>query len=214
MSKEVQINVDGSMAGSVRFEENPPALAVRRVAGNFSLHIPATVALRLAHVTDPQPLLSALWGTLYARVSPGAFVEIGRWTDDQWYQGGVPEHTSQANFTWRGTIADLAYYEGIRDGQAANLSIEIHGQFCYLLSSVNSQYQVRTEPRPVFGQVEITYSADLWVKMLRSLQVAENVLVEIPLPTSPLEPWDQVWKALVDARNAFEQGGTSGWKDV
>ncbi len=44
------------------------------------------------------------------------------------------------------------------------------------------------------------------------LGTAENVLVEIPLPGSPSLDWDEVWKALIDARNAFEQGGSTGWK--
>lgn len=48
--------------------------------------------------------------------------------------------------------------------------------------------------------------------MLRKLGVAENVLLEIPLPTSPPAPWDEVWNALTEARDTFEHGGSTGWK--
>jgi hypothetical protein len=48
--------------------------------------------------------------------------------------------------------------------------------------------------------------------MLRKLGIAENVLVEVPLPGSPSPNWAGVWRGLIDARNAFEQGGSTGWK--
>lgn len=48
--------------------------------------------------------------------------------------------------------------------------------------------------------------------MLRKLGIAENVLFEIPLPRSPLGSWDEVWRALVEARDTFEHGGSTGWK--
>jgi hypothetical protein len=48
--------------------------------------------------------------------------------------------------------------------------------------------------------------------MLQRLGVAENVLVEIPLPGNPTGDWDPVWRALIDSRNYFEQGGETGWK--
>jgi hypothetical protein len=47
---------------------------------------------------------------------------------------------------------------------------------------------------------------------VRKLGLSENVLVEVPLPTSPSESWSGAWSALVNARNAFEQGGNSGWQ--
>jgi hypothetical protein len=62
------------------------------------------------------------------------------------------------------------------------------------------------------GYIEVSYPREVWIKMIRNLGVAENVLIEIPLPLSPKGQWDPVWKALVDARNAFEQGGSTGWK--
>jgi hypothetical protein len=47
--------------------------------------------------------------------------------------------------------------------------------------------------------------------MLQSVGAAENVLVEIPLPGKPSPEWDGVWSALI-AKNAIEQGGSTGWK--
>jgi hypothetical protein len=74
---------------------------------------------------------------------------------------------------------------------------------------------LRTVPerfRPNAGNITVTYPKEVWVMMLRVLGVAENVLVEVPLPGSPSPDWDGVWKGLIDARSAFEQGGSTGWK--
>lgn len=48
--------------------------------------------------------------------------------------------------------------------------------------------------------------------MLRKLGIRENVLVEVPLLGSPSPDWDEVWQGLIDARTAFEHGGSTGWK--
>lgn len=72
-----------------------------------------------------------------------------------------------------------------------------------------------TEPQRLYsrtGYIQVTYPRELWVDMLRRLGVAENVLVEVPLPPVPSDPWNGVWQALIDARNAFEQGGSTGWQ--
>jgi hypothetical protein len=79
---------------------------------------------------------------------------------------------------WSGSLAQLAVYEKIRDGR-----------------------------QPKF---EIRFVGDRRKRGWRCCESwgIENVLVDIPLPQSPLAPWDEVWSNLVAARNHFEQGGS------
>lgn len=139
---------------------------------------------------------------------------------------------------WTVTFDDIAYIERARDGQAPKLQMSLHGEWCFLLpmneAGINedipvptqtlqpqvgnrrySSWYCRTDPMRVVssrGYIEVAYPREVWLELIRRLGVAENVLVEIPLPTSPPGDWEPVWSALVDARNAFEQGGTTGWK--
>jgi len=39
------------------------------------------------------------------------------------------------------------------------------------------------------------------------------VLVEIPFAFDPPSGWEPVWHALLDARNSFDTGGSTGWKN-
>jgi hypothetical protein len=55
-------------------------------------------------------------------------------------------------------------------------------------------------------------SREKWIEQLRRIGLVENILVEIPVTSSPPSPWDGVWQALAEARDAFEKGGTTGWK--
>jgi hypothetical protein len=40
--------------------------------------------------------------------------------------------------TWRGSIAELAYYERMRDGGSPKLEIIVHGELCYLVTEPNT----------------------------------------------------------------------------
>src|SRR5262249_49230904 len=122
---------------------------------------------------------------------------------------------TNTHMTWLGSLAELSVYEKLRDGGGGQFDIQFEGELFYLVPAPQSHHMFRTEPerfRSKAGFTTITYPKEVWVKMLRGLGVAENVLVEVPLPGSPSPDWDGVWKALVDARNAFEQGGSTGWK--
>jgi hypothetical protein len=49
--------------------------------------------------------------------------------------------------------------------------------------------------------------------MLRNLKVYDTVLIEIPFPSDPPTDWELVWHALRDARDSFDRGGSTGWKN-
>lgn len=156
-------------------------------------------------------MLSNLCGTISVDRASGAEMELGIIKDERWYTGGKSE-SEKLVLVWSGLISALTTFEKIRDGKSPKLKIKLHGEVCWLLPYNDGNNRVRTEPYSIARDVHITYPTEVWIKMLRGLQVAENILVEIPLPNSPPAPWDEVWNALVEARNAFEQGGSTGWK--
>lgn len=223
MAKEVEIDVSSRIEGKITFEENPVNLNVQRTAGGFKLRLPVQIGFYSVLNEEPMPMLSNLWGTILAGDSPdGSRMEIGRVYSNSWFTGyrrrkEDPSSISPRNesLIWQGSFAELAVFEKIRDGKVPKFEIELHGEFCYLLDGTHPHHRVRTEPQSFFarhGSVQISYPREVWIKMLQSLGVAENVLVEVPLPGSPSPDWNPIWRALVDARNYFEDGGTTGWK--
>lgn len=47
---------------------------------------------------------------------------------------------------------------------------------------------------PTLSRCRLTnWPREVWIDLVRKLGIAENVLVEVPLPTSPPEPWSGVW---------------------
>lgn len=60
--------------------------------------------------------------------------------------------------------------------------------------------------------LELEYGAHEWQRVLNAAGFGEHVTVQIDLPMTPPAPWDSVWKAVREAREALHGGGTSGWK--
>lgn len=209
MSQKIDIGIGGIRVGCITFDESPVQLFAHRTATGFNLSIPATVELDDTDSSKPCPMVSNLCGTIFVDTASGTELELGIIKDDCWYTGGKSE---SIKLIWSGFVSALTKFEKIRDGKSPILKIKLLGEACWLLPNIDKTYRVRSEPYNVSVNVKITYPKEVWIKMLRGLQVAENILVEIPLPSEPPAPWDEVWKALVEARDAFEQGGSTGWK--
>lgn len=206
---QVDINIGGTHVGRITFDDAPVQLIAHRTATGFNLIIPATIELEYTNGSKPCPMLSNLCGTISVDMESGVEMELGIIKDNWWYIGGKSE---SAKLVWSGFVSTLTKFEIIRDGKSPILKIKFHGEACWLLPNIDKTYLIRSEPYNFSDKVQITYPKEVWIKMLRGLQVAENILVEIPLPSEPPAPWDEVWKALVEARDAFEQGGSTGWK--
>lgn len=211
----------GYLTGRITFQENPARLHAYRTAGGFKLSLPLKLYLRVGRKGDPLPMLSNFSGEIIGGGDSGPAIEVGRAYWDDWYNSGWSHDGSggmaetDVTMTWYGSLTELAHYERLRDGGSPKFSVRFRGELCYLVEEPNTGHLVRTQPQSVysnFGSVTVTYPKEVWVGMLRSIGAAENVLVEIPLPGSPSPDWDEVWRGLVDARNAFEQGGSTGWK--
>lgn len=207
----------GHPIGRIIFKENPARLHANRTAGGFNLSLPVHISLRVGIKGEPLPMLSNFRGEILA--SDG--LEVGRAYWDDWYNSGWSQDGSggiakmDVTMNWLGSFDELAHYEKIRNGGVPKFDIRFRGELCYLVEEPKTGHLVRTIPRSVYsdrGSVAVSYPKEAWVEMLRSIGAAENVLVEIPLPGKPSPDWDGVWNALVDARKAFEQGGSTGWK--
>lgn len=223
MRRDIDIEYGSRVISSISFVEGPQYLSAERTASGFKVRIPLVISFWTVKQNDPLPMISNLHGEVFVKVgaATGAHRQIGRIQSDSWHTGGVyvSEHSShksdtEVQLTWEGTLADLALFERMRDGQQPTLSFNLRGEFCFLLPNLVPHLRLRTEPQRIYPRtsyIEVTYPKEVWIEMLRRLGVAENVLVEIPLPSSPFAGWDDVWNALIDARSAFEQGGSPGW---
>lgn len=223
MAQPIEIrNYGDNYVGSVTFDESPRRLHAERTADGFRLQLPTTISFKKVPKGEPLPLVGNFRGLIYAGEDSGPKIQVGEMRMEDWHVGGFyerPEHAGVYEQTsymvWSGSLAQLAVYEKIRDGRQPKLEVRFTGEFCVLLRTQHEYYSARSEPHSFHhrhGNLLLSYPKETWVEMLRGLRVAENVLVEVPLPGSPTPDWDEVWRGLVDARNAFEQGGSTGWK--
>src|SRR6266851_7280692 len=208
MVNSVEVRIAGNIVGSITVEPAPTHLRAHRTAGGFRLHLPLTIRLAMKEADKYRPLVTNVWATLSVQDGNGQIHHLGQARCDGLFLGAYRESVQPGELIWSDVLAALSYYERLRDGRPARMRFDCSGEACHLFSM--SQW-VRTEPQAVSGQAEVEYPAHVWVTMLRELKVAENVLVEVPLPGIPPNGWENVWQALVEARNAFEQGGEPGW---
>jgi hypothetical protein len=212
MSQAIKIQNYRKEIGAIKFEESPTRLSAERTATGFKLALPAILTLDLVAKGEAHPLISNLAGIVSAKNG----IEVGRLQNHERYSCGwssEPGETErQITLWWYGAFADMSLFEKIRDGNTPELYIQLRGELCYGVPNINSQHLIRTEPQTIYGSITLTYPKETWIQTLRSIGIMENVLVEIPLPSAPPGNWDGVWRALAQAREAFEQGGSTGWK--
>lgn len=232
MTNDIDIEYGGRRLGSITIVKSPTRLHATRSASGFEIQVPMVVTLLAAPREMPRVMVSNLQGKVYVRTQGDSSIGVGRLRGPDWESAGVSSTESyyyprDKSLEWTATFDDIAYIEKIRDGQAPKLQMDLRGEWCFLLpnSETNqedrgpqkaySSWYHRSDPMSIAcgrGYIEVAYPRDVWLQMVQKLGVAENVLVEVPLPPSPPGDWQAVWSALVDARNAFEQGGTTGWK--
>lgn len=196
--------------GTITFNPSPERLMAQRTAAGGELEFPMTVALELRATSDPQPLVTDLVATVTALNDQQNGLLLGRARQAGWFTGAIPTSNVSTALVWAAPLAALGAHEKFRDGRRPRFRIAVQGQLSFLLPS--SGRRVRTEPQPVFGEVDITYPADVWIKAVRDVGVSQAILLEVPLPSSPPKPWDVVWKPVTEAATAFEGGGGTGWK--
>ncbi len=201
-------DVNGTRVGSVVFDESPRDLNAQRTPTGFRLLLPTTMNLEWGNDPRRQGMLSNLRCFLHS-VGPGS-IEIGVARDEGYYTAAKPRLSVPGNVWWRGDYAVLVLFEKLRDGKPPKFQIQVEAEYCRLLMDGGSE-ALRTAPHPTRGTTEVTYPADVWTRMIRSLGIAETVLIEIPVSQTPPAPWDEAWKYLSEAREALEKGGSTGW---
>jgi hypothetical protein len=241
MTEDIEIESAGGRIGSISFVRSPQHLQATRTASGFEMLVPIVLTLRALSQNEPRLVVSNLSGKVFVKAKSGSSIGVGRLIGPTWESAGISTGESYYNpretyLEWVGTLDDIAYVEKWRDGEAPNLQMRLEGEWRYVLPLHDEitevqwnqmsegerarvgkyqSFKVFTEPQRVYSRnahTEVSYPREVWIKMIRNLAIAENVLVEIPIPESPPGNWDAVWKALVDARNAFERGGTTGWQ--
>jgi len=208
MPQSIEVTMSMQQVGEILFDESPAQLIGARTASGFRLNIPANIKLRTNTGEAPLPMVTNLRAVISVNKDPQTEVQVGIAEDPAWYLGGG---NPQINLIWTDAISTLAYIEKCRDGQRPQLKLELRAEGCWLLQH-QSQVRIRTAPQFIGGKVTLTYPKEVWIKMLRDMKFSENVLLEIPFPSTPPTQWDKVWSALVEARSALEQGGATGWK--
>lgn len=208
MPQSIEIKMSMKQVGEILFDEAPSQFIGSRTASGFRLKIPASINLSQNTGEAPLPMVSNLRAVIFVNKDPQTEVQVGLAEDSAWYFGGG---NPQINLIWTDAMSTLAYIEKCRDGQRPQLKLELRAEGCWLLQHQN-QDRIRTAPYYIGGKVTLTYPKEVWVKMLRDMKFSENVLLEVPLPSTPPTQWDKVWSALVEARSALEQGGATGWK--
>jgi len=210
MATERPITYDGIGVGSIEFE-TPNQIDARRLgADRLSILFPIIMHLEMRGDPTkearypPQPLLSNLSASVWYQ---DQFLGYARHRG--FFTGGSPRSNQPGHLVWNESRATLAFYEELRGERPPSIRFDVSGELCYVKDVLG--VRVQTEPKPMTANVEVTYSRDAWVAMLRLLKVADIVIVEVPLPEDAPPGWATVWEALRRAREAFEQGGRHGW---
>lgn len=196
--------------------EHAEQLQISRAVSEFTVEIPATVKFfsmpeKYGHL---RPSLGNLWGDVFTKDSQNKAHLVGKVSQPDFKHNYYPNNEVATGIKWRGSLPQLACFEKIRGGNTPNIQLNIWIEYYYLIDTdIHPAPPLRTESRNSWLNYSLELSKELWVDRLRKIDFLENILIEIPLPSSPNSPWDEVWKAMVDAREAFEKGGTTAWKD-
>jgi hypothetical protein len=211
MPQGIDITVNRTHRGTIEINDEFDRLMCNRTAEGFYIGLPAKVNLRATTEHVGWHMVRNLRGELYMRHRTDSPIEVGLVQNPGFYIG-TPECSTATSLVWIGSPQSLALVEKLRDGRSADFQLWLHGEWCALVEYGASSSRIPTEPTAFHGCAEISYPIEVWTYMLRELHMAENVFVEIPLSIAPPSPWDEVWQALIEARDAFERGGSTGWK--
>jgi hypothetical protein len=241
MTEDIEIETPRGRIGSITFNRSPQNLHATRTASGFEMLLPIVITFRTRPPNEPRLVITNLHGKVFAKDKSGSSICVGRLIGPMRESAGIAsgdsyDYPRETYIEWVGTLNDMAHVERCRDGEIPNLQMRVEGQWIHSLplygevsesqlremadqqrALINRYegYKVVTEPQSLrcrTAYIEVSYPREVWIKMIRSFGIAENVLVEIPIPRQPPGKWDGVWNGLVDARNAFERGGTTGWQ--
>ena len=209
----VNITLGHETVGSIAFNQPEAALSATRTAAGFRLHIPASIRFSAPSGSGLPLTLENLRATFHADCG-GKRVEIGSALCDAILS--TPMQDAPITFSWDWTLEAFSFYENQRVGTEPKFWLQVCGDIRYILIP-NGGSRTGKDPCSIairFHQNgEVGYSQKVWTKMMRDLNVQDSILVEIPFPADPSTGWEPLWAALKDARDSFDTGGSTGWKN-
>ncbi len=200
-----EIQFRSEIIGSITFIEPERSLGAVRTAWGFRLSIPALVTFSPPSGSGAPLILE----DLRAVFSAGG-QEIGVSEYRATLRSGIRDQLITLSWDW--TLPTLAVYERLRAGKDPKFAATVSGDIRFVLTGESGK-----EPcsiATVFYQSgQVRYSLRAWTDMLRAISLQDAVLVEIPFPSDPPCAWEPIWQALRDARDSFDAGGATGWKN-
>jgi len=205
MSNQLRIVTNGEDIGSITFDEPEETLAGGKTGSGFRLRLPTTVNLEPPKGSPHAILLDNVRVVFQAHG-----LEFGVARCDR-LQTPKMKNTPML-FSWDWTLPMLAVYEAQRAGKVPRFTALLYGDLHYRLEGTDWKEEVLSVPFPFNDNGVIKYSRETWTKTLREMNVLDTIVVEIPFPSNPPSDWDGIFESLREAREAFDKGGSSGWK--
>lgn len=211
---DVKITFGHESVGTVRFVQPEGGLTAVRTASGFRVQLPASITLASPLGSGLPLVLQNLLLTIYA-AETSKQLEIGIACCDSIFT--TPMQDAPVHFLWDLTFEATAFCERLRAGREPKFGLQLQGDISYILVAANAG---RTGKEPVsvptrfYEHGEVGYSRQAWTKMMRDVGVTDSVLVEIPFASDPPSEWEPVWNAFQDARDSFDSGGLTGWKNA
>ena len=214
MSNQINITFGHESVGVVRFIQPDVQLGAVRTLSGFRVNIPASMTFSAPSGSGLPLTLEHLRLTILGDDS-GKQIELGTASCDSIHT--TPMRDAPVTFSWDWTLGGFAFYEQIRAAREPKFRLQLCGDIRYILVGPNGG-RTGKEPCSVATKFyewgEVSYSKQAWTKMMRDVGVQDSILVEIPFPSDPPTGWEPIWAALRDARDSFDSGGSTGWKNT
>ena len=204
----VSISLGVENIGSIDFRHPGQSLVARRTASGFRLLLPALITFSTP-MAGKAPLLLESLSVTFSAQTDGKLVEIGTGYYPQVLRTSLREHPF--TFSWDWLLPTFAFYERLRNGTEPVFQVTLSGDVRHVVGEPGRE--VCSIASRFHQPGEVRYSREAWTTMMKELNLGDVVLVEIPFSPDPPSGWVPVWDALKDARDSFEKGGTTGWKN-
>lgn len=121
----------------------------------------------------------------------------------------VDARDTQVVLQFHMSSAVLARLEATREGRALRLRLGFQAHLQRVGSYLRSEDD--NVPRTLQASVRHDIARDAWVTALREAQLAQTLVLEVPLPAAPPTQFADAVRALAQAHRALDSGGRAGW---
>jgi hypothetical protein len=181
---------------------------------DFAFTSPATITFSSPSESQSLLTLESI-RVVFQADHDGKQIEIGTTSYDGMFFSRM--QNTPLLFSWDWTIHAFAFYERLRAGKEPRFLLRVCGDIRYVLVPEGCSASGR-DPISVANTFsrsgEVSYSPKAWTTMMRNLKIQDSIIVEIPMPSDPPTGWEPIWMTLRDARDSFDSGGSTGWKNT